>query len=147
MVKIMNRQSSMMKDMVSIIKVGCGVVWDCVVDTSTQVYRVFKRNDVQNDNKSHMKRHHVNTSNVNKSKLNHGINPMQDPNGLSRLTTGSYTNDYTKAGCSTPGNVKNSSYDSNQNENNTNVQDENEVDSKGIEDEDDWRDRFTGWLP
>jgi hypothetical protein len=137
----MNR---MMKDMVSIIEVGCGVVWDCVVDTSTQVYRIFK-----NDNKSH-----VNTSNVNKSKLNHGINPMQDPNGLSRLTTGSYTNDYTndytKAGCSTPGNVNDSndeiSYDSNQNE------DEDGVDSKGIEDEDgvdenDWRDRFTGWLP
>ena len=118
----MNR---MMKDMVSIIEVGCGVVWDEIKGISTSLYRVFK-----NDNKSH----------VNKSKLNHGINPMQDPMGLSRLTTGSYTNDYTKAGCHTPGNVKNSN-DSNQNENNTNVQDEDGVD------ENDWRDRFTGWLP
>ena len=119
---MVNQMNRMMKDMVSIIEVGCGVVWDCVVDTSTQVYRIFK-----NDNKSH-----VNTSNVNKSKLNHGINPMQDPNGLSRLTTGSYT----KAGCHTPGNSNDEiSNDSNQNE-----------DEDGV-DENDWRDRFTGWLP
>ena len=115
MVKIMNR---MMRDMASIIEVGCGVVMDEIKGISTSLYRVFK-----NDNKSH----------VNKSKLNHGINPMQDPNGLSRLTTGSYT----KAGCHTPGN----SNDSNQNENNTNVEDEDGVD------ENDWRDRFQGWLP
>lgn len=115
----MNR---IIKDIMSILESVSSIVLSEIKGISTSLYRVFK-----NDNKSH----------VNKSKLNHGINPMQDPNGLSRLTTGSYT----KAGCSTPGNVKNSSYDSNQNENNTNVHDEDGVD------ENDWRDRFTGWLP
>jgi hypothetical protein len=119
----MNRQersSSMMKDMVSIIEVGCGVVWDCVVDMSTQVYRVFK-----NDNKS---------IEIVEKKVGHdmGGNYKYD-DMIYRSST---------PGCHTPGNSNDEvSYDSNQNENNTNVQDEDGVD------EDDWRDRFTGWLP
>ena len=114
--------NKMTRDIVMILESVSEIVLSEIKGMSTTMYRVFK-----NDNKSH----------VNKSKLNHRINPMQDPNGLSRLTTGSYTNDYTKAGCHTPGN----SNDSNQNENNTNVEDEDGVD------ENDWRDRFQGWLP
>ena len=117
----MNR---IMKDMVSIIEVGCGVVWDEIKGISTSLYRVFK-----NDNKSH----------VNKSKLNHRINPMQDPNGLSRLTTGNYIKEGHDMGGSYQ--YDDMIYDSNQNEDNTNVEDEDGVD------ENDWRDRFTGWLP
>ena len=119
--------NKMTRDIVMILESVSEIVLSEIKGMSTTMYRVFK-----NDNKSH----------VNKSKLNHGINPMQDPNGLSRLTTGSYTNDYTKAGCHTPGNEYDEiSYDSNQNENNTNVEDEDGVD------ENDWRDRFQGWLP
>ena len=106
--------NKMTRDIVMILESVSEIVLSEIKGMSTTMYRVFK-----NDNKSH----------VNKSKLN----PMQDPNGLSRLTTGSYT----KAGCHTPGN----SNDSNQNENNTNVEDEDGVD------ENDWRDRFQGWLP
>ena len=119
--------NKMTRDIVMILESVSEIVLSEIKGMSTTMYRVFK-----NDNKS----------NKNKSKLNHGINPMQDPNGLSRLTTGSYTNDYTKAGCHTPGNSNDEvSYDSNQNENNTNVEDEDGVD------ENDWRDRFQGWLP
>ena len=46
----MNRPS-MMRDLVSIIESSCEIMWDCVVDTSTQVYSILKTSDVQNDNK------------------------------------------------------------------------------------------------
>ncbi len=94
----MNR---MMKDMVSIIEVGCGIVMDEIKGISTSLYRVFK-----NDNKS---------IEIVEKKIGHDMG-------------GSYQYD-------------NMIYDSNQNENNTNVHDEDGVD------ENDWRDRFTGWLP
>ena len=124
MVNQMNRQersSSMMRDIVSIIEVGCGVVWDEIKEVSGMVMSVFK-----NDNKS----------------IEREESWGHDQGGSYRYDDMIYRNSSTSGtpGCHTPGNVKNSN-DSNQNENNTNVQDEDGVD------ENDWRDRFSGWLP
>jgi len=149
----MNRPS-MMKDVMSILKSGVEIIWDCIMDTTKQLYWLFKRNDVQNDNKSH-----VNTSS--EVMGTHQSERVKSPGVFSSESTyhtgpdGHYKidnleeddEDYEEWGHDQGGSFlrkslvlrsdrdessnDDASYDSNQNE----------------EDEEDWRDKFAGWLP
>ena len=53
----MNRPSSrkpsrILENVMGVIVVMISIIWDCCVEMSLTIYRVFKRNDVQNDSKS-----------------------------------------------------------------------------------------------
>lgn len=128
------RSSSMMKDVISILKSGVEIIWDCIMDTTKQLYWLFK-----NDNKSH-----VNTSS--EVMGTHDSKRVKSPGIFTDMEE--YEDDeedYEEWGHDQGGSflrkslvireVDESSNDSNQNENEDGV------------DEDDWRDRFAGWLP
>ena len=48
----MNRPSRILENVMGVIVVMISIIWDCCVEMSKAIYRVFKRNDVQNDSKS-----------------------------------------------------------------------------------------------
>ena len=50
-ISLVQMNNRMMRDVISILNSGVEIIWDCIVDTSKELYSVFKTSDVHNDNK------------------------------------------------------------------------------------------------
>jgi hypothetical protein len=113
-------------------------MWNCIVDTSTQVYSILKTSDVQNDNKRI-----ENSSNERVEKYGHDMGGNYqygvDTHDYDPRIDPKYDHHSHIPRCSTSGN-DDASYDENSNDEVSYDDDQNE---EGLT----WRDKFAGWLP
>jgi hypothetical protein len=130
----MNR---IMRDLVSIIESSCEIMWNCIVDTSTQVYSILKTSDVQNDNKRI-----ENSSNERVEKYGHDMGGNYqygvDTHDYDPRIDPKYDHHSHIPRCN-----DDASYDENSNDEVS----YNEVSYDDDQNENNWRDRFAGWLP
>ena len=136
----MNRQersSSMMKDVISILKSGVEIIWDCIMDTTKQLYWLFKNDNKSSEVMGTHQSERVKSPGVFSSESTYHTGP----DGHYKIDNLEEDEDgYEEWGHDQGGSflrkslvireVDESSNDSNQNE-----------------DEEDWRDKFAGWLP